>query len=510
MIVMRIAGIIQALGLVLIGGLALAQIANRPDPVVLFVNELPVFESEYRRAQIENPAAALPAKGFFKTDRDNLALANVVKTQAIQSDAANIEVSSSEVDHDINDLMKLNNWDFAEFKQNIEAADFSVESYRRQLRQQLRQNRRIAQIKDQVTLSALELSFYYNLFKNRYASNGKPAAFEQIKNKVENDARTIKTNAAFEHWNRKLLSNAKLHTPESSSLEVYNPTVAKIGSNEIDLWSLNQAVYNDPRFASLQSNSQNLTFEIQKLKTTILEQLINQCAALEYAKKSDQPFIGQGQDLLEAVTSYKLQNLSVTEAQAKRYYQINSTHFQTLGVASFKGFTFKTSGTATAFRNELIRSGRPIESIASKYSQNHPNNFTQGNTKQLKPNLKKAIFDQKLSKVKNGFVTPTTTIDGKNIVFYVQNIQYPKIPSYDTIKTQVMQKTLAYKRQTTTNTWLQNARKSLKLENQLTMIQKDSEMRGNRSASVTAAQSNTVTPNPRPSKPEPKAPTLQP
>ncbi len=504
MVFMRIVGLSQTLGFVLIGGLALAQAANRPDPVVLFVNDLPVFESEYNRAQIENPAATLPAKGFFKTDRDSLALASVVKTQAIQSDASDIEVSSSEVDHDINDLMKQNNWDFGEFKQNIEAAGYSVENYRRQIRQQLRSERRIAQIKDQVALSPSELNFFYSLFKNRYTSNGKPVAFEQIKNKVEFDARTIKTNAVIETWYHKLMEGAKLRTPESSSLELYNPTVAKMGSSEIDLRSLNQAVYNHAKFSTLQTNPQTLAYELQKLKTNTLEQLIDQCAALEFAKKSGKPFIGTGQDLLEAVTTYKLQSLIVTQSEAKLYYQTNISAFQTPGFAQFKSFGFTNPTSANAFRNELIRTQRPVENIALKYTQDRNNKWTQSTTNQMTPNIKKAIFDQKLSKVKNGFVSQVTTINNKITVFFVQNIQYPKTRDYDTVKTEAMQKTLAFKQQTTTNTWLQNVRKTLKLENQLPIVQKDSEMRGNRSASINATQSST------PTKPEPKTPVLQP
>jgi hypothetical protein len=508
MIFMRIAGITQALGFVLIGGLALAQVANRPDPVVLFVNELPVFASEYYRAQIENPAAALPNKGFFKTDRNNLALARVVKIQAIQSDASGIEVSSSEVDHDINDLMKQNGWDFNQFKQNIEAAGYSVESYRRQIRQQLRSERRIAQIKDQVTLSASELNLFYNLFKNHYSSNGKILPLAQIKNQVENDARTIKTSATLENWYHKLMKDAKLRSPENSSLEIYNPTVAKMGASEIDLWKLNQSVYDDPRFATLQSTSQNLAIELQKFKTSTLEHLINQCAALEFAKKSGKPFIGQGQNLLEAVTNYKLQNLSVTDTEAKRYYQTNTASFQTPGVVSFKTFAFAKPATAKAFRNELIRSQRPVETIASKYNQDPNSKPSQSTSAQLTANLKKVIFDQKLTKIKNGFVTQTTTNNNKTLVIFVQSIQYPKTPSYNQVKTQALQKALASKRQTATNTWLQSTRKTLRLENQLPLIQKDSEARGNNS-SLSAAQANTAT-NPRTPKPEPKTPTLQP
>jgi PPIC-type PPIASE domain len=507
MIVMRIVGITRVLACVLIGGLVLAQVATRPDPVVLFVNELPVFSSEFNRAQLENPAAALPLKGFFKTDRDNLALASVVKAQAIQFDASHIEVSSSEVDKEISDLIKQNDWDFLEFKQNIEAAGYSVESYRRQIRQELRKERRITQIKSQVSLSPEELNLFYDLFKNRYSSNGKPQAFVQIKSKLENDARTVKTNATLENWYRKLMMNAKLRTPENSSLEIYNPTVAKMNNSEIDLWILNQHVYNDPQFLTLQNISQNLTTELQKLKTSKLEQLIDQCAALEFAKKSAKPFIGTGQDLLEAVTSYQLQNLTVTDAEAKLYYQANPTAFQTPGVVSFKSFTFANPANANAFRNELIRNQLPIENIAAKYNQDRTNKWTQSTTEQLIPSIKKAIFDQKLTKVKNGLITQAIKINTKTLVFFVQNIQYPKTRDYNQVKTEALQKTLAYKRQTTTNTWLQNMRKTLKLENQLPAIQKDSEARGNRSVTITATQSNTTTSNPRP---QPKTPTLQP
>jgi PPIC-type PPIASE domain len=509
MILMRIAGITQVLGVVLIGSLALAQVSTRPDPVVLFVNELPVFSSEFYRAQIENPAAALPNKGFFKTDRDNLALASVVKTQVIQSDANNIEVGSSEVDREINDLMKQNDWDFSQFKQNIEAAGYSVESYRRQLRQQIRYDRRISQIKSQVNLTPEEINFFFELFKTRYTTTGKPVALTQVKSKVENDARTIKTNAVVENWYRKLMNNAKFRIPENSSLEVYNPTVAKMGNTEINLWTLNQHAYNDPGISTLQSTNQNLAVDIQKLKTSTLEQLIDQCAALEFAKKSAKPFIGRGQDLLEAVKAYQVQNLKVTEAEAKRYYQTNSAAFQTPGVASFKTFGFLSPAIAKAFRDELIRSQRPVEDVAVKYTQDRTSKLMQSTTDQLMPNIKKAVFDQKLTAVKNGFITQITKINSKIVVLFVQNIQYPKTPAYNDVKTEAMQKTLEYKRQITTNTWLQNARKTLKLENQLSAIQRDSEARGNRIA-ITTTQSNTSTPNPRSPKPEPKTPTLQP
>ncbi len=510
MILMRIAGITRVLACVLIGSLALAQASIRPDPVVLFVNELPVFSSEFYRAQIENPAAVLPNKGFFKTDRDNLALAKVVKTQVIQADANNIEVNSSEVDHEIKDLIKQNGWDFGQFRQNIEAAGYSIESYRRQVRQELRQNRRIAQIKNQVNLTPEELSFYFELFKARYASNGKPVVLTQVKSKVENDARTIKTNAAVANWYRKLMDTAKFRLPDHSSLEVYNPVVVKMLKAEIDLWTLNQHVYNDQRFSILQSAIQNLATELQKLKTLILEELIDQCAALEFAKKSTKPFIGQGQDLLEAVKAYQVQNLKVSEAEAKRYYQTNSAAFQTPGVASFKTFGFLNPAIAKAFRNELIRSKRPVEDIAAKYTQDRSSKLTQSTADQLNPSIKKALFDQKLTVVKNGFISQITQINSKIVVLFVQKIQYPKTQAYNEVKTEALQKALEYKRQTMTNTWLQNARKTMKLENQLIAIQKDSETRGNRSATISATQSNSATPNPRNPKPEPKTPTLQP
>ena len=504
---MRIFGLTRVFMILLVGGLAFAQSDTKADPVVLFVNELPVFASEYYRAQLENPAATLPNKGFFKIDRDNLALANVVKTQAIQADASNIEVSSSEVDKEINDMIKQNDWDFQEFKQNLETASYSVETYRRQIRQQLRSQRRIAQIKNQIKVTPEELRFYFSLFKTRYTINGKILPFEQVQTKIETDARTIKTNAALEQWSHKLMSSAKFRVPENSSLEVYNPIVAKIGSTEIELWTLNQLVYNNANITNPQSLGQNLALDIQKLKTSTLEKLIDQHLAISIAKKSGKPFIGSGKDLLEAVKSYQVQNLKVTDSEAKNYYQTNTASFKTQGSATFRTFGFSNLTLANAFREELIRNKRPVDSIVSKYTQDRTTKFIQSSADLLAPEAKKVLFNQKLIPVKNGYITQAAKINTRVVVFLVQTINYPKIQPYQAVKTEVLQKTLEQKRQNMTKTWLQAARKNFKLENQLEAILKDSETRGNRVAALVSQPSTSTTPT---AQPEPRTPTPEP
>ena len=512
---MQISGVTRVLGVLLVGSLVMAQGDIKPDPVVLFVNDLPVFASEYYRAQLENPAATLPNKGFFKTDRDNLALANVVKTQAIQADASAIEVSSSEVDKEISDMIKQNDWNFLEFKQNIETAGYSVETYRRQLRQQLRSQRRTQQIRNQTQVTPEEINFFYSLFKARYTINGKTVPFEQVKSKVETDARNIKTNAALENWLNKLMGNAKLRVPESASLDVYNPSVAKIGSTQIDLWTLNQPVYNDSRIVTLQNSNQNLTLEIQKLKTNTLEKLIDQHLATVIARKSAKPYIGSGRDLFEAVKTYYVQNLKVTDIEAKNYYQTNTASFKTQGSATFKTFGFTNLATADAFREELIRNKRPVDNVASKYTQDLTTKFVQSSADLLAPEAKKVLFDQKLTPVKSGFITQAAKINTRIVVFFVQSINYPKIRAYQDVKTEVFQKTLEQKRQNATNTWLQAARQNLKPENQLLAVLRDSEIRGNRVAALT--QPSTLTtpttlPEPRTPTPEPnpRIPSLRP
>jgi hypothetical protein len=513
MVLMRISGATRVLGVFLLGGLVTAQVETRPDPVVLFVNDLPVFASEYRRAQLENPAATMPAKSFFKIDRDNLALASVARTQAIQDDADAIEVGSSEVDKEIAQMIKQNDWDFEQFKQNLETAGYSVEAYRRQIRQHLRSERRMAEIKTQIKTTPAELGFFYALFPNRYTTGGVIVPLDAVRSRVQTDVKTIKLNAALENWLNHLMSKAKFRVPENSSLEPYNPKVAKIAGDEIELWTLNQFVYNDAKIINLQMSGGNLALEIEKLKTSTLEQLIDQHIAGEFAKKSGKPFVGSGKNLLEAVKNYQVQNLKITQTESQNYYQANTTLFKTPGSASFKTFGFANLSTANAFREELIRTKRPVDSVASKYTQDRTTKLTQSSADLLTPEVKKVIFDQKLTAIKNGFVSQAAKINSRIVVFFVQSLNPPKVRPYNEIKTQATEKALLQKRQSAQSAWLQTARKNYKLENQLRAVMKDSEARGNRTttlASQPTAPSSTPEPRTPTPEPDPRIPTLRP
>ncbi|AEB10771.1 peptidylprolyl isomerase [Marinithermus hydrothermalis] len=136
---------------------------------VLWVNGEPVRELELARLQQTTPLFALNPEGALKPLIDTYFLEQVILLKALAQDAARVRVSNSKVRQQVDQIRERfgleTRQDYSDFLQQIGYTDATL---RDEIRTQLRINKRLEQIREQVELSEEEARFYFTLHKDTY------------------------------------------------------------------------------------------------------------------------------------------------------------------------------------------------------------------------------------------------------------------------------------------------------------------------------------------------------
>ncbi|NJK43682.1 MAG: peptidyl-prolyl cis-trans isomerase [Pleurocapsa sp. SU_196_0] len=182
---------------------------------------------------------------------------------------------------------------------------------------------------------------------------------EEAKTKLTEDAKQAKANGAIENWIKTLERNAKVVPEPDSNFSYFDPSVAKVGDAEIKLHELNRQVYNNPQIEQFlaQGGAQGSTLVEQFFKTQTLDNLIKQQVGVQAAKKTGQPFIGADADVLNAVQQWQTRNVTVTDAEIRKYYTDNVSFYTTPTSANINQASFTSLDAAKAFRSAFITQG---------------------------------------------------------------------------------------------------------------------------------------------------------
>jgi parvulin-like peptidyl-prolyl isomerase len=148
---------------------ALAALALAQATTVLIVNDRPIYDTELERIKYQNQVFATQAKGFIKTDLNNLLVNQLILVAAAREDARNSEPSEDQVNQYIIDLRQQRgiktDADYTAFLQSI---GYDQVGFREAVIEQLGLTNRIEEIQQSEDVSDVELELYFELYKNNY------------------------------------------------------------------------------------------------------------------------------------------------------------------------------------------------------------------------------------------------------------------------------------------------------------------------------------------------------
>jgi parvulin-like peptidyl-prolyl isomerase len=581
----RLATRVSILSIVVLAALAVAQVTT-----VMTVNDRPVLSTELERLKTQNQLFTKPAKGFVKTDLQNLLVNQLILVTAARQDASNAEVSEDKVNQFIIDLRNQRGIKTdEEYTSFLQSLGYDQVDFRQAVIEQLELTTRVEEIQKSEDVSDDEVELYFDLYKNNYllpasiqarqivlatlkeaqqilkriktgenfatlaraksilgskqdgAIAAKPgettpqsitelalpkeladAAFGLKKagvteivtfdnrfyiikvekfnaervpsfqeaittlepdgktNKLHEDAQAVKGNGLIENWVSDLQRDAIINIPEGSSLEFYDPLVARVESTDILLSELNRAVYGNQQIEQFLSQTDGSTMLRDFFKPQSLNTLIDQAVALEVARKLDLPFIGARADVFESVKRHQTQGVKVTESEAKAYYQNNLIRFTMPAKADLTTITFRNQKTAEQFRVALQKPRETLLKIAARFKGTLNDLGTTEENAVVYPNAQKAIFQTKLSVSTLGSYTTVIKIDSNYLVYVVKNFKPQQRQPFNDVKTVATAQALADKQGQAGEKAIKEARKTLKLENFLEAVTAESETLGNR------------------------------
>jgi parvulin-like peptidyl-prolyl isomerase len=304
-------------------------------------------------------------------------------------------------------------------------------------------------------------------------------SFEEAKAKLETDTKASKQNQVIEAWVKDITAKAKVVFPEGSKLSLFDPVVAKVGTTEVKLAELNREVYSNPQIGQFlqQGGAQNGALITQFFKPQALENLLNRVVAVAAAKKLGKPFIGTGAEVLAGVQQYQTRDVTVTDAEVRKYYDDNKATYGAPASANASEATFNTLVDAKSFRSGFIASGKDFTKDAAKL-KGTVNELGSIGGETTDPAYKKAVFETKaLTKAVGGKVTDVIEKEGKFKVLYVTDLKEAQVKPFEEAKADATDKALAAKRAKAGQDWIAKERKGVTIVNNLDKVNKELEAR---------------------------------
>jgi parvulin-like peptidyl-prolyl isomerase len=319
---------------------------------------------------------------------------------------------------------------------------------------------------------------FYILKVEKFLAAGSQS-FEEAKAKLETDTKASKQNQVIEAWVKDITAKAKVVFPEGSKLSLFDPVVAKVGTTEVKLAELNREVYSNPQIGQFlqQGGAQNGALITQFFKPQALENILNRVVATAAAKKLGKPFIGTGAEVLAGVQQYQTRDVTVTDAEIRKYYDDNKATYGAPASANASEATFNTLVDAKSFRSGFIAGGKDFTKDAAKL-KGTVNELGSIGGETTDPAYKKAVFETKaLTKAAGGQVTDVIEKDAKFKVLYITDLKEAQTKPFEEAKADATDKALAAKKAKAGQEWIAKERKGVTIVNNLDKVNKELEAR---------------------------------
>jgi len=295
------------------------------------------------------------------------------------------------------------------------------------------------------------------------------AQFEEVKDRVREDARRVKGQGALEAYLEGLRAKANVKFGDNTTLQFENPVVASVGDTEIRLAEVTQLVFANPQVPQLVQQGLG-ELAVQFFLPQTLEQLINREVIYQAAMQLGQPFFGTKSDIASQAQLWKTRNITVSDAEARQYYDSNLANFTIPASARTQAVNFKKEdrAKAEAFRAAALRGGK-LEELA-RANNGTVLDFGVVNPGTLPPIPNRLVFLTRGTFPKGplGEVSEVVKLEDESYQVLIINDRRAEIlRPFEEVKEQARQQVLAIRRAEAAQKWLEEVRKAAKVENRL-------------------------------------------
>jgi len=295
------------------------------------------------------------------------------------------------------------------------------------------------------------------------------AQFEEVKDRVREDARRVKGQGALEAYLEGLRAKANVKFGDNTTLQFENPVVASVGDTEIRLAEVTQLVFANPQVPQLVQQGLG-ELAVQFFLPQTLEQLINREVIYQAAMQLGQPFFGTKSDIASQAQLWKTRDITVSDAEARKYYDSNLANFTIPASARTQAVNFKKEdrAKAEAFRAAALRGGK-LEELA-RANNGTVLDFGVVNPGTLPPIPNRLVFLTRGTFPKGplGEVSEVVKLEDESYQVLIINDRRAEIlRPFEEVKEQARQQVLAIRRAEAAQKWLEEVRKAAKVENRL-------------------------------------------
>jgi parvulin-like peptidyl-prolyl isomerase len=295
------------------------------------------------------------------------------------------------------------------------------------------------------------------------------AQFEEVKDRAREDARRVKGQGALEAYLEGLRAKANVKFGDNTTLQFENPVVASVGDTEIRLAEVTQLVFANPQVPQLVQQGLG-ELAVQFFLPQTLEQLINREVIYQAAMQLGQPFFGTKSDIASQAQLWKTRDITVSDAEARKYYDSNLANFTIPASARTQAVNFKKEdrAKAEAFRAAALRGGK-LEELA-RANNGTVQDFGVVNPGTLPPIPNRLVFLTRGTFPKGplGEVSEVVKLEDESYQVLIINDRRAEIlRPFEEVKEQARQQVLAIRRAEAAQKWLEEIRKAAKVENRL-------------------------------------------
>lgn len=332
----------------------------------------------------------------------------------------------------------------------------------------------VFKLKDGQITEPVEAGGRYYIVKVEKVIPASDTKFEEVKDRVKTDAQKVKGQGALEAYIDELRKNTQVKWTEGSTYKFDDPVVAKVEGSEIHLSEATQAVFSNQQVPQLLQQGLG-DLAVQFFMPQTVEQLVTREVVVQAAKKTGQPFFGSKSDIANQAQLWQTKDLTVSEAEAKAYYDKNVASFTVPASAKVQAVNFKKEDKAKAdtFRAAALKGGK-LDELA-KANGGTVQDFGTVNPGSMPPVPNRLIFLTRGSFPKGplGEVSDVVKLDdGSYQVLIVNNRVAEVVKPFESVKDQAKALALAQRRSEAAKKWVDGLRKNAKVENNLDKVLK--------------------------------------
>lgn len=188
--------------------------------------------------------------------------------------------------------------------------------------------------------------------------------FEEVRERVAEDALTAKQAGVVEAELERLRAEAVVTFPPTSALRFDDVTLAQVGDVEIKRTDLARATYSNAQIQQALS-PQTADLIATLFKPAVLQQLIDGEVAFQGAQALGVPLVGARASIAQAARDFVARDATATEAEILEYYELNISAFRISAEAEVIKVELPSAVEAQAFRASVLAGADVIEAAAA-------------------------------------------------------------------------------------------------------------------------------------------------